>query len=236
MLALVMTHALNPVNDKPDTGDESVVNSTNYKAEGVSFTSCAWRGLTFPTGVNDDGRATVSHTFQIADTETSYELWEKVYQWATSGSGGAPGDGQYFFANVGTQGDGSPEDTKEHPVTMINWRDSIVWCNALTEWYNANAGTDYDCVYTYSNTIIRDSRDSNAAACDGVAASSTANGFRLLTSDEYECAARYRDGTRWTYGDHASGDDSGACYDDGDILGGQELSEVFGNYAWYSRN
>jgi hypothetical protein len=37
-----------------------------------------------------------------------------------------------------------------HPVTTVNWRDSRVWCNALTEYYNAKHGadTDLDCVYT----------------------------------------------------------------------------------------
>jgi formylglycine-generating enzyme required for sulfatase activity len=49
-------------------------------------------------------------------------------------------------------------------------------------------------------------------------------------------AARYRDGTNWTYGDHASGDASGACYDDGSILGGHGMSTVYGNYAVYDGN
>ena len=54
--------------------------------------------------------------------------------------------------------------------------------------------------------------------------------------DEYELASRYRDGTLWTYGDHASGDDSGACWDDGDILGGLGMSILFVDYAVYSGN
>ncbi len=141
----------------------------------------------------------------------------------------------YYFANSGRQGDNNSRGI-QHPVTLVNWRDSMVWCNALTEWYNAQRGTNYECVYTYSSEIIRDSRDANAAACDGAEASSTAKGFRLLSSDEYELAARYRDGTLWTYGDHASGDDSGACFDDGGILGGMGMSTVFGDYAVYSSN
>ncbi len=68
----------------------------------------------------------------------------------------------------------------------------MVWCNALTEWYNAQKGTSYECVYTYSSAIIRDSQDTNAAQCDGAVASSTAKGFRLLTSNEWELAARWR--------------------------------------------
>ncbi len=82
--------------------------------------------------------------------------------------------------------------TNQEPATTINWRDSIVWCNALTEWYNAQNGTSYECVYTYSSAIIRDSRDSNATACDNAVAGSTAKGFRLLTNNEWDLAARYR--------------------------------------------
>ncbi len=218
-----------------DITDFSAGDSATYTVDGVNFTMVyVPGGLTFPTGVNDEGDATVDDAYWITDTEVTYELWEKVYTWATGGSG-ETGAGQYTFANTGTMGDGSG-DTNQHPVTTVNWRDSMVWCNALTEWYNAQQGTSYESVYTYLSVIIRDSRDTNAAACDGAAASSTADGFRLLTGDEYELASRYRDGTSWTYGDHVSGDDSGACYDDGSILGGLGLSTVFGDYVVYSEN
>ncbi len=119
-------------------------------------------------------------------------------------------------------------------MTTVDWHDSLVWCNALTEWYNAQKGRSYECVYTYSGSIIRDSNATTA--CENAVAGSTAKGFRLLTSNEYECAARYRDGTLWIYGDHASGDDSGYCCDDGSPLGGMSESTVFGNYAWYIDN
>ncbi len=204
-------------------------------------------GLTFPRGTNDETTANVADAYWIGETEVTYELWSAVYEWATSGTGGATGEGEYIFANAGGRGgyfDGSwmVYDTghETHPVTYVNWRDSMVWCNALTEWYNAHNGTGYECVYTYDGgsgaDIIRDSSDGNATACDNAAASSTAKGFRLLTGNEYELAARYRDGTLWTYGDHASGDESGACYDDGDILGGLGMSTVFGDYAFHAAN
>jgi formylglycine-generating enzyme required for sulfatase activity len=149
----------------------------------------------------------------------TYELWYTVHAWAT-------GNG-YTFDNAGREGndgtDGAePTGADQEPVTAVSWRDSIVWCNALTEWYNAKEGTSYECVYTYSGSIIRDS--TNATACDGADESTTAKGFRLLSSNEYECAARYRgtittnvvtgtiDGvdfdamaTKWTKGNSASG-------------------------------
>ncbi len=198
-----------------------------YAADSVSFAMVYVPGdLTFPTGSNDDGTATVTSAYWIGETEVTYELWEKVHAWATDAARGA---NQYSFGNAGT-------DTDQHPVTVVNWRDSIVWCNAATEWYNAMNGTSYACVYTYSDVIIRDSSDSNAAACDGAVAGTTAKGFRLLSNNEWELAARYRDGTLWTYGDHVSGDDSGACYDDGNILGGLGISGDFGNFAVYVLN
>jgi formylglycine-generating enzyme len=204
-----------------------------YTADGVTFKMAyVPGGLTFPTGVDDDGSATVANAYWIGETEVTYKLWQKVYAWATDAARGAT---QYYFSNTGTMGDGTG-DTDQHPVTTVNWRDSIVWCNALTEWYSAQTGTNYECVYTYSSAILRDSLDSNATACDGAIASSAAKGFRLLTSNEYELAARYRDGTLWTYGDHVSGDESGACYDDGSILGGLGMSTVFGDYAVYYGN
>jgi hypothetical protein len=199
-----------------------------YAADGVSFNMAYVPGsLTFPIGVNDDGTATVTNAYLIGETEVTWELWKKVYDWALLHS--------YYFANAGMQGDNGSRGI-QHPVTNMNWRDCIVWCNALTEWYNAQKGTTYECVYTYSSTIIRNSRNSNATACDGAVAGPAANGFRLLLTNEFELAARYRNGTIWTYGDHASGDDSGACFDDGAILGGLGVSTVFGDYAVYCDN
>ncbi len=218
-----------------DTGGSSLSagDKETYTADGVSFAMVyVPGGLTFPTGLNDDGTATVTNAYWIGETEVTYELWNKVYTWATDAARGA---NRYYFANAGTMGDGSG-DTNQHPATNVNWRDSMVWCNALTEWLNAQKGTSYECVYTYSSAVIRDSRDSNATACDGAVTSSTAKGLRLLTNKEFEMAARYRDGNQWTYGDHASGDDSGACYNDGSILGGLGMSSVFGNYAVYGNN
>jgi len=189
-------------------------------------------GKTFPIGRNDEGSATVENAYWIGETEVTYELWNKVYTWATDAERGPK---RYEFANAGTQGDNGSRGI-QHPVTDVNWRDSMVWCNALTEWYNAQKGTSYECVYNYEGFIIRSSDPDWHIFCDNIVQSSTAKGFRLLTSNEHELAARYRDGILWTYGDHVSGDDNGACYDDGSILGGLGMSTVFGNYAVYSDN
>jgi formylglycine-generating enzyme required for sulfatase activity len=152
---------------------------------------------------NLPGPVTVSNAYWIAETEVTYQLWAAVYTWATTGSG-ATGAGQYHFQNAGVMGDGTG-DTDQHPVTTVSWRDAMVWCNALTEYYNAQNGTSLACVYTYSGAIVRDSRDSNTTACDNATTVSTAKGFRLPTSNEWELAARYKDGSTWTPGNYASG-------------------------------
>jgi len=222
--------------------------------DGVSFAMAyVPGGLTFLTGVNDDCIATVANAYWIGETEVTYELWSKVYTWATTGTLGI-GAGSYVFANPGVMGDGSG-DTNQHPVTTVNWRDVAVWCNALTEWHNAQKGTSYNCVYytnsNYTTPLRTSTNNSSIDSTNGSEdypyiyadaygnmdmANCTSKGFRLLTSNEWELVARYRDGTRWTYGDHVSGDDSGACYYDGSNLGGLGMSTAFGDYAVYSGN
>jgi formylglycine-generating enzyme required for sulfatase activity len=195
-----------------------------FSADGVSFKMIYVPGGTFPTGTDNlGGNQTISTPYWMAETEVTYELWQKVYTWATSGSVGT-GAGLYIFSNAGLQGS-TGFLTDQHPVTTVNWRDSMIWCNALTEWYNAQKGTSYSCVYYYDSsyaTPIRDSvdNDSHSTELGGVYTSAVnpnvggfdnpyenpnAKGFRLSGSMEWECAARYKDGTNWTAGDYASG-------------------------------
>ena len=186
-----------------------------YTADGVSFKMAFVPGRkTFPTGTDDSGVSSVWNAYWIGETEVTYELWSTVYTWAgTSG---------YTFAHAGTLGS-SGSGSNQQPVTLINWRDSMIFCNALTEWYNAKKGTKYTCAY-YSDsgytTPIRTSTDT--ASVDPASGSEdnpyvkdNATGFRLLSSDEWELAARWRsDATNtvsgythpyFTKGDSASG-------------------------------
>ena len=194
-----------------------------FTADGVSFTMvCVPGGKTFPAGTDDSGTATVEKPFWIGEAEVTYELWHTVYTWATSNG--------YTFANTGQAGS-SGSGGNQQPVGALSWRDCIVFCNALTEWYNAKNGTGYLCVYKSSGVPLRTAD----ASCDSVVQDETADGFRLLVKNEWRLAARYIDGTRWLYGDHASGDEAGPCYVSGSTgLGGQTLSSVIGNYAVYN--
>jgi sulfatase modifying factor 1 len=136
----------------------------------------------FPTGLNDDGVGSVAAAYWIGETEVTYELWKIVYDWAIANG--------YNFANPEREGnDGDPSDAAQEPVTNVNWRDAIVWCNALTEYYNNLHGENLTCVYTYNGAVLRDSQNS---ACDDATAGAAAKGFRLPTDPEWELAARYR--------------------------------------------
>ena len=161
----------------------------------------------FPTGNDDDGLADVPEKFGMAETDTTYQLWKEVCDWATNAARGA---NVYTFANAGQNGtDGTNGyagfDTSvstQYPVTMVNWRDAIVWCNALTEYYNANNGSRTDLRVVYCSdaaytTPIRESTNSKtvtntaAGSLDCPYVNPDAKGFRLPTSMEYEFAARY---------------------------------------------
>jgi formylglycine-generating enzyme required for sulfatase activity len=202
------------------TAGTGVESKTTYTMpSGVIFSTLeavttAGSGITFPMGMSDSSTGTITSPFVIGETDITYELWSTVYTWAASHG--------YSFGNAGQNGtDGTngnagfnTASSMQYPVTRISWRDAIVWCNALTEYYNANRGDNpaLDCVYysdssysiplrtsTTSATITYTTAGSQdfpyikaSVSANTDMAKCTAKGFRLPLSTEHEYAARYR--------------------------------------------
>jgi len=224
---------------------------TFFNADGAGFFMAYVPAKSFKTGTDDSGTATVARAFWIGETEVTYELWYKVRQWAIIRT-----TNPYTFANTGIEGNdgagGAAVPLTMEPVTMINWRDAMIWCNAATEWYNEKNSTSYTCAY-YSDpayaTPIRTSTNTGTvntsngsedkpyikAAANGNIdmENCTATGFRLLTSLEWQLAARYID----------DANNDGDISDAGEYYPGSYASGAMSDYnnagstqavAWYS--
>jgi len=193
IIFLLLSLLLSSCHKKPgptsEAGEQSI-----HTMNGVGFhMRLVPGGLTFPTGLLDTETAVVDGTYWIAETPVTYELWHTVYTWAVDSD---RGDKKYYFAHSGREGSHGntgqkPTERKKEPVTGISWHDAVVWCNALTEYYNEHNGTNWDCTYTYRRRVIRDSRFNNAVACDNAVTAKGAKGFRLPTRHEWELAARF---------------------------------------------
>jgi formylglycine-generating enzyme required for sulfatase activity len=126
--------------------------------------------------------------YWMGETEVTYELWYTVRAWAVS-------NGYALAVNAGREGhDGvigaAPTTARKEPVTSVSFNDIVVWCNALTEWYNAKTGSTLTQVYQSGGQVIKDA--ANTTALGSVTAAPGATGFRLPSSDEWELAARWQ--------------------------------------------
>jgi len=129
------SNMMDQYSDDPVKGGHSAGDQQVFTADGVSFVMVyVPGGLSYKTGVDDNGDidgdgdqdvspvATVAGAYWIAETEVTYKLWKKVYDWATDS---ARGTKKYTFSYAGTM-----STTDLHPVTTVSWRDMMVWCNA----------------------------------------------------------------------------------------------------------
>jgi hypothetical protein len=164
-------------------------------------------GLEYKAGFNDTIITSVANPFFIAETELTYGLWHEVGNWAK--------DHGYEFRSDGQKGSSGAIKTNQQPATTMNWRDAMVWTNAVTEYHNETYNTNLQPFFYTDDSYTLLQKDSTDDTCGGGSVgttpgdcdnpyiyagtngnldilNSTANGYRLLTFAEHELAGRYQ--------------------------------------------
>jgi hypothetical protein len=121
--------------------------------------------------------------YWLAETYTTYELWNAVYNWAVHNG--------YEFNSRGRMGteEKSEEMNDQHPVTFVDWTSVAVWCNALTDLYNRQSGKNLVPVYEHMGNVLY--KPVPRIDANSIIANPGADGFRLPSGFEWEMAARY---------------------------------------------
>jgi formylglycine-generating enzyme required for sulfatase activity len=193
--------------------------------------------------------------FKMSKYMVSYNTWYHVYQWAIKNGYkfiGKGSEGMYTAGNnAGTYyrfNEGGEPKVEEMPACDINWRDAVVWCNALSEMLKLTQVYCSDENFktplrdsTQSTTVFADTNwDMTPGKIDNPYVNTKANGYRLPYTAEWEYAARKKTDGTCIEGRNVPGDESGSFYEhtSTDTANGIEFSQstVFGNYMWFRKN
>ena len=101
-------------------------------------------GVTFPVSVNDydDSTSKIDNAYYMGETEVTIGLWYVIADWATYKKEGEKYRNIFFNKHKYY-----PLHEMEYSISDVNYIQTLIWCNAYTEWHNFQYGTDYVPVY-----------------------------------------------------------------------------------------
>ena len=193
--------------------------------------------------------------FKMSKYMVSYNTWYYVYQWALTNG--------YKFVNKGCEGlyangisaaayykfnEGGKPQVEEMPASGMNWRDTIVWCNALSQMLGLQPVYCSDADFTtplkdstQSTTKLTDfTWDKTPGKIDNPYVNPNANGYRLPYTAEWEYAARKNHDGTCIPGRNMPGDNTGSLKapTSDDVANGFEFSKstISGNFYWFRQN